>query len=82
MMSARLHYSARRGPVRGIPGAFVGLLLAHALATTALAQPALSHVRAAPRAGTKFVDFTDDLAHATGSSCNVRADVSPDAGIF
>ena len=39
-------------------------------------QPTVSNVRATPRAGTKFVDITYDLAHASGLACTIKVEVS------
>lgn len=50
------------------------------LLAPAVAQPTLSNVRAVPRAGTKLVDITYNLAHPTGLASNVRVEVSQDNG--
>jgi len=51
-----------------------------ALAGTAAAQPVLSNVRAVPRAGTKQVEVTYNLAHPAGRPSQVRLEASPDGG--
>jgi formylglycine-generating enzyme required for sulfatase activity len=80
MMTPRLPFPTRFCLGCLLRRATVALLLAFALGSTALAQPAVSNVRATARAGTKFVDITYDLAHATGLSSTVRVQVSQDGG--
>lgn len=47
-------------------------------ATVGLAQPTVSNVRASQRTGTRLVDITYDLSHATNLPSNVRVEVSQD----
>ncbi len=56
------------------------LLLSLAIGPTAIAQPTVSNVKAAQRLGSKYVDITYDLAHASGLPCTIKVEVSQNSG--